>query len=127
MVVRLVLKILQGGRQLGVFRSRGRLMRSRTPETGSPNVETAGNQASYEDSSTESFCEEKRVKTRRKTAPYRTPFPLCSSSRSTAALYNTKAIKKNWNERMAMAFVPIDANRDDDRTARFCGRASVRQ
>ncbi|KAH7953926.1 hypothetical protein HPB49_014169 [Dermacentor silvarum] len=99
-----------------------RRMRSRSPETYSPNVETAGNQASYEDSSTTSFSEEKRVKMRRKTAPYRTPFPLCSSSRSTAAFrYNTKAIKKNWNQRMAAAFVPTDAARDEGRTARFVG------
>ncbi|KAL3185518.1 hypothetical protein MRX96_029085 [Rhipicephalus microplus] len=83
-----------GGRQV-TSSGQGHHAGYRSPETGSPNVETAGNQASYEDSSTESFCEEKRVKTRRKTAPYRTPFPLCSSSRSTAAF------------------------RDDDRTARF--------
>ncbi|XP_070391515.1 microtubule-associated protein futsch-like isoform X2 [Dermacentor albipictus] len=97
-----------------------RRTRSRSPESYSPNVETGGNQASYEDSSTASFSEEKRVKMRRKTAPYRTPFPLCSSSRSTAAFrYNTKAIKKNWSQRMASAFVPTDAERDEDRTARF--------
>ncbi|XP_077519449.1 uncharacterized protein LOC144129296 [Amblyomma americanum] len=84
-----------------------------SPETGSPNVDTVGNQASFEDSASTSFCGEKRVKAMRKTAPYRTPFPLCSSSRSTAAFrYKTRAIKKNWKHRMAAVSKPADETAD---------------